>query len=396
MRRMSSLLVMVSSFSVSTATTDRTTASCATGLAGWQRFLQSQPLGETSDLSELAMPASITSPPTSTQSIWRLLGQTLGGLSSNLTISLLAGTVAAGNLTLLAFDRLVTLPPEPDCTNGVSLDSARDQLTCWQTAIATGDTQARQVALAEVSRWPVSHPLFSEGQTLIERWSHMVLQEAQQAATGDGWATEIALVEQVSIHSPHFEAAQSLRSQLQTQQQDLAQGLNAQAQAALAVADWATAYQALSQLQQLDHAAAPLELPQQLTQQIIAEREATRLWNEAQRLWNSRMVVDRDAAIAIAHQIDVNTHRWQAIQPVVSRWSAAQSTFVQTYATPDQSAGAIAPAQLIAHPPGVAVPVQQMEAAASLSSLTTVTTQPQLASPPCQPHFSSCIHTTSY
>ncbi len=324
---------MASSFSASTAITDRSAASGATDLGEWQRFLQSQPLSA-APLNEPEILAISAPTDIAPESLWQFLGQTLGGLSSSLTIGLFAGAVAAGNLTLLAFEQLVMLPAEPDCTDWTHLASARDQLTCWQTAIATGDSQARQVALAEVNRWPVSHPLFNEGQDWLEQWSYTALQEAQQAATDEDWATAITLVAQVPFHSQHFEAAQSLKAQLQTQQQGLAQTLNEQAQTALAIADWATAYQALSELQPLDHEAAPLDLPQQLDRQITAEREAIRLWNEAQRLWNSGLVVDRDTAIAIAHQIDTSTHRWQAIQPEVNRWSEEQITLAQTFTAP--------------------------------------------------------------
>ena len=340
---------MASSFSASTAITDSSAASGSTDLGGWQRFLESQPLSVAAlDAPENLVLAAPTD--TAPDSLWQLLGQTLGSLSGGWTIGLLAGAVAAGNMTLLAFEQLVTLPAEPDCTDWTHLDSARDQLTCWQSAIAAGDAQARQVALAEVNSWPVSHPLFSEGQDLLEQWSHTALQEAQQAATDDNWATAIALVAQVPFHSSHFEDAQSLKAQLHTQQQGLAQTLNEQAQAALAIADWATAYQALSQLQELDHATAPLDLPQQLDRQITAEREATRLWNEAQRLWNSGLVVDRDTAIAIAHQIDTSTHRWQTIQPEVNRWSEEQITLAQTYTTPAIT--------LIAQPQPISMPYQ--------------------------------------
>jgi len=325
------------------------TPSGTTDLEGWQCFLQSQPLQEVTALNPAAPSATV--PP---GSLWLLLGQFLGGWSSSLPISLLAGTIAAGNLTLLAFDQLVTLPPEPDCTNGATRPSARDQLTCWQEAIATGDRQARQTALAEVSRWPVSHPLFSEGQDLLEQWSRTALEEAQQAATAEDWATAIALVEQVSWQSPDFAAAQALKAQLHTQHQQLAQALDTQAQAALATADWATAYQSLSQLEQLDQIAGATALAQQLAHQITAEREATRLWNEAQRSWNSGRVTERDAAIAIAHQIDPTTHRWQAIQPLVNRWQTEQITLVQTETIPT----------------------------------ATYRPQPQLISSPDQPHFS--------
>ncbi|WP_204139274.1 hypothetical protein [Halomicronema sp. CCY15110] len=321
-------------------------ATAPVDLSEWQRFLQSQPLNAEA-IASLDEPACDLDA-TPSASMWRLLGQTLGSLSSSWPLGLLAGAVAAGNLTLLAFDHLLTLPTEPDCDAWASLDLARDQLTCWQTAIANGDTQAKQMALAEVSRWPVSHPLFSEGQNLLEDWSHTALQEAQQAATDDNWATAIALVAQVPGQSPHFQAAQALQAQLQTQQQKLAQALNTQAQSALAVADWATAYQALSQLQQLDHAAVPLDSPQQLAQQITAEREAVRLWNEAQRLWDSGLVTNRDTAIAIAYQIDSRTHRWQAIQPVVSRWREAQLTLAQTDTAP--TATPMSPPQLVSFP----------------------------------------------
>ncbi|RZM81948.1 hypothetical protein [Leptolyngbya iicbica] len=346
-----------SSYSASEPVTPLTASAIASApadLSGWQRFLQSQPLAVESD--DLPDEADFADPVTlcPSESMGQLLVQTLGGLSGHWTLGLLAGTVAAGNLTLLAFDQLVGVPPAPDCTDLTSLDVARDQLTCWQGAIAAGDMQARQMAVAEVSRWPVSHPLFSEGQDLLEQWSRTALEAAQQAATAEDWATAIALVEQVSWQSPDFAAAQALKAQLHTQHQQLAQALDTQAQAALATADWATAYQSLAQLEQLDQMAGAAELSQQLAHQITVERETTRLWNEAQRLWHSGSVMERDAAIAIAHQIDPTTHRWQAVQPMVHRWSEEQITLAQTEVAPT----------------------------------VTPVSQPQLAASPYQPQFS--------
>ncbi|MEM6716754.1 MAG: hypothetical protein AAF622_16930, partial [Cyanobacteria bacterium P01_C01_bin.147] len=98
------------------------------------------------------------------------------------------------------------------------------------------------------------------------------------------------------------------------------QALNETAQAALKTADWATAYQALEQLQALDHAASPLVEPEQLARQIRAERRAVRLWNDARWQWHSGTLPDQEAAIAIVRQIAPHTYRWQAVQPEVERW----------------------------------------------------------------------------
>ncbi|MEM9818388.1 MAG: hypothetical protein AAF827_18540 [Cyanobacteria bacterium P01_D01_bin.6] len=286
---------------------------------GWQRFLQSEPLGrsaaprplqEADGLQETADSASVVD----------LIGQTLENLTGNWMTGMLLATGTTGGMALWAFTQVATVPPAADCSNLDNHAPVRDQLTCWQTAIATGDIQARQQGLAKVGHWPATQPLFTEGQDLLERWSRAVLQDAQQAETDSDWLAAITLIAQIPPSSPLFAEVPPRLASLQKQQQAQAQALNETAQAALKTADWATAYQALEQLQALDHAASPLVEPEQLARQIRAERRAVRLWNDARWQWHSGTLPDQEAAIAIVRQIAPHTYRWQAVQPEVERW----------------------------------------------------------------------------
>ncbi len=366
---------MLSAGPVLTAFTDANT-SLAESLDGWQRFLQSEPLNRLPELA--AGDAAITVQEyTGVASVLDSILDTLHGLTGNWLLGIL---LAGGSSTLVmwAFSEVVAVPPAPDCSNLSDDPLMRDQVTCWQTAITTGDTQARQQGLTEVGNWLPTNPLFGEGQDLLDQWSRAVLREAQQAEAAGDWITGISLVAQVPHSSPHFYEARTQLARLQNHQQAQAQTLDETAQAALKSADWATAYQLLEQLQALDHVAAPLDLPDQLARQIIAERRAVRLWNNARWQWQAGTVSDQESAIAIAHQIGPNTYRWQAVRPEVARWQN-ELLLAQVHQTEDNRGTEIASIQPTAKAPVRSQPGLEGRSLARVQPFAAVKPQPQFA-----------------
>ncbi|NEQ46294.1 MAG: hypothetical protein F6K00_23225 [Leptolyngbya sp. SIOISBB] len=367
---------MLSACPAPTPFADANPWSLAESLDGWQRFLQSEPLNR---LPELAVgEAAITvQEDAGSASVLAPILDTLHGFTGSWLLGML---LAGGSSTLVmwAFSEVVTVPSAPNCSNLPDDPLIRDQVTCWQTAITTGDTQARQQGLTEVGNWLPTNPLFGEGQDLLDQWSRAVLREAQQAEAAGDWIIGISLVAQVPHSSPHFYEARTQLARLQNHQQAQAQALNETAQAALQSADWATAYQSLEQLQALDHVAAPLDLPDQLARQISAERRAVRLWNDARWQWQAGTVPDQASAIAIAHQIDPNTYRWQTVQPQVDRWQN-ELLLAQTRWSQDDQSAAIASIQTTAEAPVRSPQGRDWRSLARVRPFATVKPQPQFA-----------------
>jgi len=321
-------------------------------LEGWQRFLQSPPLSPAPRWEGSAETVEETAPAAASANVLEPIAATLFGFTDNWLTGLAVVTGITSSIALVGMTQLATLPPEPDCTELGVGGSTREQLTCLQTAIATGDHAARAYGLHWVGSWPPTEPLLAEGQDLLAQWSTSVLQEAQRAQTEEDWAQAIALAAQVPSTSPHFEAAQTLLGHLREPQTALAATLNEAAQAALQNYDWATAYQVLWQLQALDHPAAPLTLPDALARQIEAERDAVRLWNQARYTWARGTPTDQAAAIALASHISPHTYHWQTVQPVVKRWSDERLPLVPARRHQGDWAAAIAIAPPIAQNPG--------------------------------------------
>lgn len=343
-------------------------------LDGWQRCLQSEPLG-CRDFPEPTLATAIA-PDDATATVVELIAETLCGLTYNWMIAGVVVTGTTGSVALLAFTQLATVPPAPDCTQLARAAALRDELTCWQTAIAAGDLQARQQGLDAIGNWPSTEPLFAEGQDLLDQWSWSVLQDARHAQAGDDWVTAVNFAAQVPPSSPRFEEAQTLLARLQEQQQVLAEALNQTAQAALETADWATASQSLQALQALDHPAAPLALPHHLARQITAERRATQLWNQAQRTWNLGTPSDQASAIAIASRISSSTYRWSLVQPQITLWREELLILAQARLAQGDWPGAIALAESITHEPHRTDQPQPWLTLAQAQRLATISTRP--------------------
>ncbi|MGD1862239.1 MAG: hypothetical protein ACFB0E_20005 [Leptolyngbyaceae cyanobacterium] len=354
------------------------------GLAGWQRFLQSEPIGpvRSSGHQNAYVWDIVESEPDLAASIWELLATTLQGLTATWLVGALAATGATGSLVGWAFHNLAAVPPAPDCSTLDQQASTRSRLTCLQTAIAAGNPSARAEGLAWIGQWQPSEPLFNEGQEWLNRWSDSALHDAQAAARAEDWRTAIVLTAQIPASSPRFSEAQRLLQHLKEHQQAIAQRLDNEAQTALQQSDWATAYRLLWQLEALSHTAAPLPQLTSLAQQIKAERQAIRLWNEAQSFWKTGALKQRATAIARASEMSSETYRWRQIQPTVNQWSDELWPIFQQRLSGDNWSDALTMIQQISQNPGRAKqwrPWLQLARARQLAALSTADKPPPLS-----------------
>ncbi|MFQ4135312.1 hypothetical protein PGN35_003245 [Nodosilinea sp. PGN35] len=261
------------------------------------------------DDAALALSEVLVPRPQGGNQSWRLL-----------LISLLSCFTASG-AAVGAFLWLINLPPTANCDNPASVTTDRAQLFCAQVAAESGDLTAVLTALDLTGGWTAEHPLYYEVQPLVEQWSWVVLQAAEQELRSNGsMAQAQELVGHIPADSPVFATAQET---MQTWQGEWDQGeaILATAQTALQQKDWATASQQVLALGQMNNSHWRVGQVQALSRQIRLEKRAQELLSEAVATAVPGGSDRLAAALRTASQIDESTYARQQVQPYLDRWS---------------------------------------------------------------------------
>ncbi|PZV06563.1 MAG: hypothetical protein DCF21_22610, partial [Leptolyngbya sp.] len=244
-----------------------------------------------------------------------------GGQSWRLLLISLLSCVAAGGAVVGAFLWLVNLPPTANCENAATVTTDRAQLFCAQTAAESGDLPDVLAALDLAGRWTEGHPLYYEVQPLVEQWSWVVLQAADQELRGNGSMAEAqALVGHIPANSSVFAPAQEKIATWQTEW-DQGETIMATAQAALKQKDWPAASGQVQALAELKNSHWRVSQVQALAQQIRQERQAQELLDRAVATAAQGGSDRLAAALGTASQIDEGTYARQQAQPYLNRWS---------------------------------------------------------------------------
>jgi hypothetical protein len=261
---------------------------------------------EGADLA-LAFPEVIQHAPKKNQS-WRWL------------LVALLSCCAAGGVAIGAFVWLINLPPTTNCENKTTLTSDRAELYCAQVAVNSGDLEDVLDSLTLVGGWDNGHPLHYEVQPLVERWSWVALQAAQEKLRDSDMDSAISLINHIPEFSPVYPTAQET---LQSWNSEWDQGaaIVAEAQAALQQQDWETASKQVLALAELKNSHWRIDRVQALSQQIRVERQAQRQLAEAVALASPGGGDRLGAAIRKVSQMDESTYARQVAQPYLDRWS---------------------------------------------------------------------------
>jgi hypothetical protein len=244
-----------------------------------------------------------------------------GGQSWRLLLISLLSCVAAGGAVVGAFLWLVNLPPTANCEHAATVTTDRAQLFCAQTAAESGELPDVLAALDLAGRWAEGHPLYYEVQPLVEQWSWVVLQAADQELRGNGSMAEAqALVGHIPANSSVFAPAQEKIATWQTEW-DQGETIMATAQAALKQKDWPAASGQVQALAELKNSHWRVSQVQALAQQIRQERQAQELLDRAVATAAQGGSDRLAAALGTASQIDEGTYARQQAQPYLNRWS---------------------------------------------------------------------------
>ncbi len=244
-----------------------------------------------------------------------------GGQSWRLLLISLLSCVAAGGAAVGAFLWLVNLPPTANCEHAATVTTDRAQLFCAQTAAESGELPDVLAALDLAGRWTQGHPLYYEVQPLVEQWSWVVLQAADQELRGNGsMAQAQALVGRIPANSSVFTPAQEKIATWQTEW-DQGEAIMATAQAALKQKNWPAAASQVQALAELNNSHWRVSQVQALTRQIRQERQAQELLDRAVATAAQGGSDRLAAALGTASQIDEGTYARQQAQPYLNRWS---------------------------------------------------------------------------
>ena len=230
------------------------------------------------------------------------------------------GCVAASGVAIGAFVWLINLPPTADCENPTSITTDRAQLYCAQVAAEVGELDDVLAGLKLVGNWDNGHPLHYEVQPLVEQWSWVAYQEAQQKLLESDLDGAMALIEYIPASSPVYQTAQA---SLQDWNNEWEKGdaIWQEAQAALQKQDWGTVSRQVLALSELRNRHWRVNQVQALSQQIRQEQHARRQLRQAVEVASQGGPAQLGAALRTASQIDDATYAYKDAQPFMDRWS---------------------------------------------------------------------------
>lgn len=229
---------------------------------------------------------------------------------------ILAGTGVVGGLLL------TTLPPPPDCQKISPLAADGERLQCAQQAAASGKLEALVGAIAVVSGWPETHPLYPEAQRLMGEWSSSILALAQQKINQGDLQGANAVIRKIPVRSPLYPEAQA---KLADWQQDWRQGekITREVYQAMKAQQWLTASQKAQALSGMNLSYWRDSKLKELMQQMIQEKMAWQQLEEARDLAESNTPAQLQQAIAMVGKIKPKSYASSLAQAERNNWSRA-------------------------------------------------------------------------
>ncbi|MBE9152536.1 hypothetical protein, partial [Coleofasciculus sp. LEGE 07092] len=229
-------------------------------------------------------------------------------------LSIVGGTVTLGVLFL------TQLPPPVDCQRISPLSADGERLYCAQLAAESGDLDKLVTAITLVQHWPRTHPLYSEAQRMLEEWSEVILNIAQQKINQGDQSNAVEIASQVPVSSPLYPEAQA---QIATWQKEWQQGrqITSQFKDALVVQNWQQASQLITALSQLNSQYWNGSRVDALMQQLGEEKEAWQQLQEARDLAKTNQLAQLEEAIALAAKVNPSSYLKAEAQTELSKWS---------------------------------------------------------------------------
>ncbi len=265
----------------------------------------------------------------------------------------------SGGLGYLAFQRLTSLPPVPDCQDLPPLAADRAQLYCAREAAESGQIADLDAAVDLVRDWEPDHPLHKESQELLTDWSESLLAIARDRIQQSDLVGAVDAASHIPPSSSAYQEAQDAIAHWQTQW-ERGETLYAEAQEAIRNQNWDLANERLVDLGSLENEYWRRQQADQLTQQILEERQGWQLLQQARRVAEDAEPDELGDAIALVTQISPRRHAWEAAEVDLNQWSQTLVDYGMAQWQQGNQAQAIAIMQQVPPHPSLTPQVQDL------------------------------------
>jgi hypothetical protein len=215
---------------------------------------------------------------------------------------------------------LTRLPPLPDCQKTSNFYTDNDRFYCAKQTVRSGTDADLKAAMALVTQWPPSHPLYKESQDLIQVWSKALFAKAERYINLGDIKQATTLASQIPARAENYNQAQQA---IKSWQSEWKTGTNAfkSAEQAFNAHDWQGAKRHLQTLKTLTSDYWVTARYQSLFQKVQREVTAESRLQQARDLAKSGDVVKISEALTLAQTIDVKSRSWIAAKSDIEQWA---------------------------------------------------------------------------
>jgi hypothetical protein len=225
-----------------------------------------------------------------------------------------------GGTGLLAYLWLAGLPPLPDCRSTTALSPDHQRLYCAQDASRSGNLEDLVDSIKLVKDWSPNHPLYSEAQRSLERWSRQVMQVAREKMHQNDFKGASEALGKIPANSPIYEEAQKTLANWQ-QQWQAGEAIYTKAVDAMNRQEWREAFDQVTELGYLEHDYWRLQQADALSKQISVQKKAQESIKQAKKLAKKLTPEQMGEAIVLLQEIPPETGPWTEAQSLLADWS---------------------------------------------------------------------------
>lgn len=230
------------------------------------------------------------------------------------------GIVIFAGVGVSAFHWLTHLPPAIDCQALTPLSTDGDRLYCAQNAAQSGELDDLVAGINLIKHWKPDHPMYRKSQIVMNEWSAELLSQAKAELETEGLDRAVEIASHIPPGSPLYEEAQD-QITAWTNQWQQGEAIYETAQDAIQSQNWGQALNQVTQLGRLEQPYWQQQRADQLSIQILAEKEARETLTEIQDQAEDGSPDDLAAALEHVHTIPPQTLAWQDAQVLIVQWS---------------------------------------------------------------------------
>jgi hypothetical protein len=254
--------------------------------------------------------------------------------------------LVSGGIGAIAVFSILNLPAATNCKSLPLTASDSERLYCANQAGRQGDLPELLKALKMISKWPKSHPLHGQANSLVQEWSNSILVAARQKLNQGDLKGATELARSIPASTTAYADAQAFITNLDADVKQ-GKGLDEQVQVSIKNQDW---QQATDQAKTLGQLGSEYWQGQarKLLEQIAAEKLAWGQLQDAEAIADSSSADRLIRAIELASKVPSKTYAFADAKQALEEWSQDLLAIAEEKQTAGDFAGALALVEKIA------------------------------------------------